>query len=311
LYGIPSGAGVGAVHRVRTMLQENGSVTRCKGEWDEEKSVIILADGHTYARGLTKTLSAYFSPNFSISVVLQGLRTIKPKKYGRVRAIQIEQELSDHISNKRLPTRVSHPVIHEIYKALFLRDLHPIESQLNLGCSCMRLGTRVDLVCRNPKSEIVLVELKCWFDDYYDVQNQGFFQKPFDHMKISFRRKHHLQVVITRWLFKHCSHAYENDTLGSCHLLRVFQNDKGVLTHEMDTVLDTQICGEDPVTTIEKCISILTDTKKETKRKRVELMRAGSRLSLTRFQKTMDSSKRCKTIVSGSEKKLTILPTTE
>jgi hypothetical protein len=261
----------------------------CRGTWNDYKKVIVLRDGHTWARGLTKTLSACFSPEFSISVVLKGVKEIKKKKRGKFTGNLVDNQISVWVNqNKILENR--DPRFDMIFDVLNKKRWNPLVSQLDLACTRLRLGTRVDLVCENDEGEVILVEIKCGFDDYYDVNNgQGNMLAPFEDVTTTFRKKHFLQLWMTSWLFNHCVHAYNHMTFKTAYVLRIFENSKEELESEL-TELPVWLTAD--TERLEACLKILEGSKNTNKKKRNSEMANGAQTARRRFiRRKMDSKK--------------------
>lgn len=245
--------------------------SECSATWNERKKVIVLQDGHTWARGLTKTLAANFSPEFSISLVLKSIKNIKPKKRGRYTGNLVDKQISDWVNGASI--HKPDPKFAVILQCLAKQKLTPVASQVDIGCSTLRLGTRVDLVCENEDKELVIIEIKCGFDDYYDVDNQGCFEFPFNHIPITFRNKHYIQLMLTTWMFNHSLHPYSNRVVDHSCIIRVFETDDGKLQCDFARLPtwtnDTQLLG--------RCLRMLENTKNRTKRKRNNVIKNGSR----------------------------------
>ena len=166
----------------------------CLASWDDERRVICF--GEEWARGLTKTLDAEFAPQFSFSVALKQVADVKAKKHGRSHGNKIDKILSDW-ANSGIKPKTDNLYFLAITKALESLCLIPISAQIPVGCLHLRLATKIDLLCQNLKGQYCLIELKCGFDDYWDICGQGNFNAPFDHIPMSFRNKSFLQLFMT------------------------------------------------------------------------------------------------------------------
>ena len=258
----------------------------CCASWDEERKVIVLDDRHTFARGLTKTLSACFSPDFSIAVTLKGVTEIKQKKRGKYIGNSIDKQLTDWIERTGVQPNASDPRLIRIMDVLKEQNWTPVTSQLALGCSSLRLGTKLDLLCRDSNGCLIIIEVKCGFDDYYDICNQGNFQYPFEDVAINFRHKHFLQLWVTRWLFTHSRHEYSEEPLNnSSYVLRIFENKHSEIDSEL-CVLPEWLCDHK----LTLCLRVLESTKNLNFRTRNRILKNGSKRSRYHFR-----SKRQKT----------------
>jgi hypothetical protein len=248
----------------------------CSGHWDEQRKVILLNDGHSFARGLTKTLDACFCPDFSIRVVLSQLKRKKAKRSGKFIGNKVDRELDRWVKKKRLKN--PHPYLLLIQNVLKQNEWTPIASQLDLACSALRLGTRIDLICENNEKELIIIELKCGFEDYYDVANQGNMLYPFTDVEISCRNKHYLQLWMTSWLFFHCQHSLSGRKVANAYVLRIF-NESQVELNPLPYWLVAD--GE----RLRECIKVLKRCKNDTKRNRMRILKNGSQRSVRRYKK--------------------------
>ena len=253
----------------------------CRATWDEGRKVIVLNDKHTFARGLTKTLSACFSPEFSIAVTLKGVADIKPKKRGKYIGNSIDKQLTEWVEKVGVkPNAPSDARLVRIISVLKEQKWTPVTSQLALGCSSLRLGTKLDLLCRDNTGSLILIEVKCGFDDYYDICNQGNFQYPFEDVAISFRNKHFLQLWVTRWLFTHSRHEYSGEPLNKySYVMRIFEKKHSEIDSEL-SVLPEWLCDNK----MTLCLRVLESTKNLTFRIRNRIMKNGSKRSRYNFK---------------------------
>jgi hypothetical protein len=254
------------------------SKKNCCASWDPKRKVILLADGHTFARGLTKTIAATFSPQFSVSVTLQGVPKIKNKKRGKWMGNCIDYQLTEWVTTGKLPTNPNEKLV-KIQATLAEHKWTPVSSQLTLGCSVLRLGTKIDLLCQTEDDEIVIIELKCGFDDYYDVSNQGNMEYPFEHIQTSFRSKHYLQLWLTQWLFQHCPHEFSDRKIAGSYILRIFENETSEVVSEVIPL--PEWLNDDEL--LDKCLAILQSTKHMTSKKRNRVLMNGSQRSRYKF----------------------------
>ena len=238
-----------------------------------------MDDGHTYGRGLTKTLSSCFYPEFSISVTLKDVKK-KPRKRGMHIGNMVDKQLTDWVETGK----VRHPDKRFLLLVQIITNMGwtPIKSQLALGCSTLRLGTRVDLICKTKSNKLVIVELKCGFDEYYDVGNQGNMSFPFQDVVATFRNKHYIQLWITCWLFKHSNHRWNKEDITSAYVLRLYNNEKDTLTFELNSLPNWMVADR---TRLKKCLEVLKRTRHETSKKRTHNLANGSQRSRRKFKK--------------------------
>jgi hypothetical protein len=248
----------------------------CSGCWDSKNKVIVLNTNTVYARGLTKTLDSCFSPEFSIKVALKGVeKNLKTRKRGgKSTGITVDNQVERWASSQNVPK--PHPKFLKLKNELTSRGYTPLVSQLTLGCNALRLGTKIDLLCRNRTGGLVLFELKCGFEDYYDVQNQGFMLFPFQDLKQSFRNKHYIQLWISCWLFQHSSHKYSGEKLENAFILHIYSDDSNILKLDIDPIPPWIVSDTER---LEACLMVLKRTRNETLKRRRQIIRNGARRS--------------------------------
>lgn len=194
----------------------------CRAIWNDEKKVIIL-EKDIYARGLTKTLQALFSPEFTFSLAISQHK--KKKKHGRAQGNKIDKLLKEWANTGRKP-KWTDPYFTCIEQALESKQWVPCSSQVVVACAELRLGTMIDLICRDLNGNIYLIELKCGFDDYWNSHDQGKFKPPFDDISISCRNRAFLQLLFTTYLYLHTQP--KNISFGGSHVLHVFEADEKI-----------------------------------------------------------------------------------
>jgi len=257
---------------------------KCVVAWDEKERVLTFpvagSERKLFARGLTKTLSAQFSPEFSISLVLKALKTIKKKKHGRFRGNLADHQLSTWANEGVLPGFNMDPRFDYIRNVLVEQQWIPVSAQLPVGCLHLRLATKIDLLCRDSDGKIILVELKCGFDDYFDVHNQGFMNYPFQHIPTSFRNKAILQLMITTYFYFHTRHRFHQYPYGGSYLLHVFEAEDCSLRHTLKPLPFWAFASPGLV---QQVLLLLKQSKNQNKRKRVQLMQNGSKRVRYRF----------------------------
>lgn len=206
----------------------------CVVLWDEKEKVLKFPEKRgrgLFARGLTKALSAQFYPFFSISAVLKDLPCSKPKKHGKKVGNRLDAQLETW-ANQGVTPKNPTPRFQVIQRALTEKRWIPLRSQLAVGCRKARLATKIDLICLDEAGRVVLVELKCGFDDYFDVQNQGCLEQPFDSVPVSYKNNAMLQLGFTLRLYHHTEHPYHHRECAGAFVLHVYENSEGDIVHE-------------------------------------------------------------------------------
>ena len=240
--------------------------------WDAKEKVLVFEQQQhrTYARGLTKTIEADFMPTFSVRDALQSLPTRKRKKHGRREGNLVDSEVTRWANDGFIACNDAR--LDLIRAALADREWIPIAAQYPVGCRSMRLATKVDLVCRRLDGSIVLVELKCGFDDYFDVA-QGCMLHPFQTVGATLRNRSFLQLMLTAYMFQHCKHRLSDKPFAGAYLLHVFESDAGDLRH---TIEEAPAWTRDD-TLVRRCVAVLTDSRSTSADQRARVLRNAKR----------------------------------
>jgi hypothetical protein len=233
----------------------------CSAVYDANKHVIVLQDGHTFARGLTKTLAACFSPSLSVDLALKGTSKVKQKKSGTQIGMQLDLALSHWVQD---PTfSMDCPRFEAARRAILEQGWTPTQAQVAVGCSTLRLGTMVDIVCRDRNGDTVLVELKCGFDDYYEVANPGQMNYPFQDMALTFKNRHYVQILVTAWLY---SHSFANERINRAVILHIYSDKDNGIHSAMYSLPPWLVVDH---YRLKECLMVLKRTRHETKRARM------------------------------------------
>jgi len=261
----------------------------CKASFNKDKQVIVLeCGGGRWARGLTKTLSAQFTPEFSSTVALKSIDIVKKKKHGRKHGNYVDRLVTKWANTGKKPKRCQDETFNRIVEELDQRGWLPIAGQLALGCHKLRLGTRADIICLH-EGKIIIVELKCGMDDYFDVHNQGCMEKPLQQIPVSFRYKAFLQLLVTTWLYHHNDHPYRKYPFEGSYVMHVYED------YDYKTQLDIHAL---PFWMLQDG-QILRDTLQEIKKSkdqshesRKRVLKNGSIRSMNRYKKDNPVKKR-------------------
>lgn len=248
------------------------SVTACRAEWDAKYKVVVLPP-RTFARGLTKVLYSLFSPEFAISRVMQKLPR-RRRKHGRAVGNLVDDELSRWV---RDPSYQGSTRFAAVRRALTEKGWRPFRAQVPVGCSRMRLGTRVDLVCLDRKNRLIIVELKTGFDDYFYTR-LGNMRSPFEQVPISCYARACLQLAVTTWLWEHAPPAgFKDRTVAGSYLVRVFSDpDTEPLGAPSVEILPLPAWTRQPESCLQACIDKLVASRHQTKRQRSRELKNGS-----------------------------------
>jgi hypothetical protein len=128
-----------------------------------------------------------------------------------------------------------------LYTRRVLRELNdrrlvPMLSQYCVGSLDARLGTAVDIVAVRPEhvvrlphgggfqlrpgSPVVLIELKCGFEDTYHKHTGQNMRVPLAHLDDSYANQHQLQLLLTRILFER-TYRHQGHSVSEAAVLRV------------------------------------------------------------------------------------------
>ena len=102
------------------------------------------------------------------------------------------------------PQAGSHPFTAKIASGMQLMGLHPVLAQVAVEDSMTRIGTACDLVCVDAcDASVVVVEIKCGFDGYFDASCGGMLHEPGRAGCTDAPRfQHQVQLALTAALFE-------------------------------------------------------------------------------------------------------------
>jgi len=90
----------------------------------------------------------------------------------------------------------------EILRVLQIRGLRPLQSQEVVCHEALRIGTAVDLVCRNERTtQVCVLEIKTGYDGYYFHHTTHNMLPPFEKLNDSPHNQHQLQLAMTLLMF--------------------------------------------------------------------------------------------------------------
>lgn len=254
--------------------------------WNKSKKVIVILPCKKWARGLTKTLASCFYPNFSIKELFKHVKKVKKKTHGRLLGNNLDKLITRWTISKNKTSIVkfkknkSFPWFEKFVQELKEKNLSPVKSQLSLGCSEIRLGTNLDVLCKhNQSNELVLIEIKYGFDNYYDlfIPSQRYMLPPFDNVEATFRNKHLMQLYYTKWLYEDCNAI---DTVSKSFVVRLFGSS------EDPSIEWVALCDDFINDSVHKeAMVVLTNTMYETTKCRKKRLKKGSRKVYTKKRK--------------------------
>lgn len=89
----------------------------------------------------------------------------------------------------------------QICCALLMHHLRPIRAQFPVGHELLRIGTAIDLLCKDQRGDYVVVEIKRGFDVYYEAHTEHTMQPPWHAMNDSPHNQHQIQLGLTLLMF--------------------------------------------------------------------------------------------------------------
>jgi hypothetical protein len=226
-----------------------------------------------YARGLVKTLDVLFSPTMCAARAIRGTGNRKTAKRGTRAGIVLDELVGTWVDTGVL-TAVHRANVQfmAVVQCLEANGLAPAATQVPVACTRLRVGTCVDLVCTNATGGTVLVELKCGFDDYYDVANQGTMSHPFRDFPATYRNKHLVQLLVTTYLY---AHSRQDERLDGAVVLRVFSDPTGAIRTELSPLPLSLVLDQQRLVA---CLVVIGLTANQTSGQRSALLHYGSTL---------------------------------
>lgn len=279
---------------LRVLLNGFDAIEMCSGHcgapiWDEKNKVLLL--DKVYARGLTRTLLSDFTPEFSGMISLkeksneksQEKSNEKPfkfpkKRYGRKIGSMVDANLATWTATGVTPKNTD-PRFNYICKILNEKRWIPLRAQFPVGCHELRLATKIDLIVTDVFHNIIILEIKCGFEGYFDTENQGTMKYPFQKVPTSCRNNAYLQLMISEYLFLHCKHELngKSESIKSkymgAYLLHVFQGENNSFNHTLTMLPDW--CKD--TNTLEQCIEILKQSRFYNQKDRKRALSNGAR----------------------------------
>lgn len=120
--------------------------------------------------------------------------------------LPVTRESKDQVDELERLRKKAHPFVGHLLNALVhkLEDpLYPIDAQVAVGCyRRLRLGTGVDLVCRDERGGVWIVEIKTGYTENYR-QFCGYMRAPFNERDDSPYHQHQIQLLLTTVLYRH------------------------------------------------------------------------------------------------------------
>lgn len=147
--------------------------------------------------------------------------------YGKIRGTVVHQELEDFILLDRKNFLKKHGSLHHLTHKLlhFIIETmkwQPLRSEFNIFDEDLGIGTSVDFIGANEKGELVLVEVKCGFTDYFD-RSQGLMLRSLHKLSDSPHHQANLQIIAAALLIMR-HHAIPLDAM-RLYVLRVDEHE--------------------------------------------------------------------------------------
>jgi len=112
-------------------------------------------------------------------------------------------------------------VKHQLIPYLIENGLEPLESQYPVANAKARVGTAIDLVCRDPTGSYVILENKLGFEAYYNTHTQHKMCAPFQQLDDSPYNQHQLYLLLAISMFEQQRNVKVNRNLSG--VLRMSQ----------------------------------------------------------------------------------------
>ena len=175
----------------------------CTVDWDAKRKILSFAKTKQWARGLTRVLTAEFSPEFSFREAISATETKKFKKHGRAQGNHADRLVTAWANKGKRSQTTNDPNFDAIQNCLKTHGWIPVAAQVPVGCEKLRLATNMDLLCQDLDGNFIVIEIKCGFDDYWNEHEQTRFHYPFQDISVSCRNKAFLQLLFTTYFYLH------------------------------------------------------------------------------------------------------------
>ena len=220
------------------------------------KGDLAIVDEHgRVLKGLLPTLKSNFFPQYEFTSATLGPRTkltkgVKKLKGGTktgkdfdkhigqsiclMRKYQIPMEsfwehktysaamkrvkVKDKLTLKAIYSSNRHkPYVRWFWTKLQDLKMQPVSTQIPVRHNTLRLGTFLDLVCRDLQGQYHVVELKTGYDSYYNKHTPFRMKAPFQDLDDSPRHQHQLQLTASHLMYKQ---TFPSKPVGDPVLLR-------------------------------------------------------------------------------------------
>ncbi len=92
--------------------------------------------------------------------------------------------------------------MQRFWRMMKIYEWKPVLTQAPVRHDTLRIGTMVDVVCRDSQGRYKLLELKTGFEQYYDTSSGHKLSGPFEQHSDCPRNQHQLQLAATEHMYK-------------------------------------------------------------------------------------------------------------
>lgn len=183
-------------------------------KWEFKRKVFTI--NQKVVSGVHPTLSRLFYPNYSwLQARVRAGNDSKHQYYGIKKGRQLDASITKSVDdfsktgNRPQLDKLSRSG-GEFWKLCELKSWTPIGSQVIVGCSELRVATRIDVVCKNTNGDIILLEIKNGYS-YYSEAN-AMMKQVYTDRNNSPLNQHQLQLFLNQILYKktHPHHKIAN-----------------------------------------------------------------------------------------------------
>jgi hypothetical protein len=96
------------------------------------------------------------------------------------------------------------PFTRACWKTFFELGLFPVAWQVVVGCTRMKRGTLLDMVCKNTEGQYVVIEFKSGFNSYYYKWTGHYMRAPFGAQTDCAFNQHQIQLLMGTELYRRC-----------------------------------------------------------------------------------------------------------
>lgn len=160
--------------------------------------------------GVHPTLHSLFYPNYSwlqarVRAEQASPKTARHQYYGIKAGTQLDKAITKsidefHRTGRKPKLAKLSRTAAQFWKLCDLKAWIPVASQVTVGCSTLRVATRIDAVCHDAQGHVILLEIKNGYS-YYNEGNAMMKRVYTDHNN-SPLNQHQLQLFLNQVLYK-------------------------------------------------------------------------------------------------------------